>query len=120
MNENQNKFLEWLRNENSQSKESFEYNMADLAMSNLASEKILDEYNKLSDFEFWGIMMMFSKEVLNKYKFCAYCEKETIGSCAECNHTTCSNCMSFEDTTVCNDCYNSKLGEKYFIEELRE
>lgn len=63
LNEKQNKFLEWLRNENSKSKESFAKNMAGLVMANKDSEKI-EVYDNLSDKEFWEVIVVYSEEAL--------------------------------------------------------
>lgn len=63
MNENQVKYLEFLRKDNCERKDSFECSMCDLNYGNEASEKIL-EYYELSDREFWEVILAFSKEVL--------------------------------------------------------
>lgn len=63
LNDNQNKFLEWLRTENSKSKDSFAKNMSELFRSNLDSETN-EEYYDLTDKEFWQVMFVFSEEAL--------------------------------------------------------
>lgn len=63
MNENQIKYLEFLRGGSCISKESFECSMCDFNYVNEAAANN-PEYYELSDREFWEVILEFSKEAL--------------------------------------------------------
>lgn len=64
LNDRQTNFLKWLTQSNSKVKETFEINMCDLNVANEAVDPIYDDYEKLSNDEFWEVLQVFSRQVL--------------------------------------------------------